>query len=119
MQLAAAKAQSRLKEYFNRAVLGPKPLAIEEIGHLPFGPDEANLCFNVVAKRSERGSMLLTSNLPFTQWASAFADNKTLTAAMLNRLLHHAHIVQITGESFRLNDKRNAGQAARRATSVT
>lgn len=49
----------------------------------------------------ERGSMV-TSNLPFTQWAGAFADDQTLTAAMLDRLLHHAHIVQITGESFRL-----------------
>jgi DNA replication protein DnaC len=118
MQLAAAKAQNRLKEYFNRAVLGPKLLVVDEIGYLPFGRDEATLFFNVVAKRYERGSMVLTSNLPFTQWAGAFADDQTLTAAMLDRLLHHAHIVQITGESFRLKDKRKAGQAARRATSA-
>jgi DNA replication protein DnaC len=115
MQLAAAKAQGRLKEYFNRAVLGPKLLVIDEIGYLPFGRDEANLFFNVVAKRYERGSMVLTSKLPFTQWAGAFADDQTLTAAMLDRLLHHAHIVQIMGESFRLKDKRKAGQAARKA----
>ena len=119
MQLAAAKAQNRLKEYFNRAVLGPKLLVVDEIGYLPFGRDEANLFFNVVAKRYERGSMVLTSNLPFTQWAGAFADDQTLTAAMLDRLLHHAHIVQIAGESFRLKDKRKAGQAARRVTSAT
>ncbi|MCS4511930.1 IS21-like element helper ATPase IstB [Xylophilus ampelinus] len=118
MQLAAAKAQNRLKEYFNRAVLGPKLPALDEIGYLPFGRDEANLFFNVVAKRYERGSMVLTSNLPFTQWAGAFADDQTLTAAMLDRLLHHAHIVQIAGESFRLKDKRKAGQAARRVTSA-
>ncbi len=118
MQLAAAKAQGRLKEYFNRAVLGPKLLVVDEIGYLPFGRDEANLFFNVVAKRYERGSMVLTSNLPFTQWASAFADDQTLTAAMLDRLLHHAHIVQITGESYRLKDKRKAGQAARRSATV-
>lgn len=118
MQLAAAKAQNRLKEYFNRAVLGPKLLVVDEIGYLPFGRDEANLFFNVVAKRYERGSMVLTSNLPFTQWAGAFADDQTLTAAMLDRLLHHAHIVQIAGESYRLKDKRKAGQAARRATSA-
>ena len=113
MQLAAAKAQNRLKEYFNRAVLGPKLLVVDEIGYLPFGRDEANLFFNVVAKRYERGSMVLTSNLAFTQWAGAFADDQTLTAAMLDRLLHHAHIA---GESFRLKDKRKAGQAARRVT---
>ncbi|WP_423196338.1 MULTISPECIES: IS21-like element helper ATPase IstB [unclassified Cupriavidus] len=115
MQLAAAKAQGRLREYFNRAVLGPKLLVIDEIGYLPFGRDEANLFFNVVAKRYERGSMVLTSNLPFTQWSGAFADDQTLTAAMLDRLLHHAHIVQIMGESFRLKDKRKAGQTTRRA----
>jgi len=114
LQLAAAKAQGRLKEYFARAVLGPKLLVIDEIGYLPFGREEANLFFNVVAKRYERGSMVLTSNLPFTQWAGAFADDQTLTAAMLDRLLHHAHIVQITGESYRLKDKRKAGQTARR-----
>jgi DNA replication protein DnaC len=114
LQLAAAKAQGRLKEYFNRAVLGPKLLVVDEIGYLPFGRDEATLFFNLVAKRYERGSMVLTSNLPFTQWATAFADDQTLTAAMLDRLLHHAHIVQVTGESYRLKDKRRAGQAAKR-----
>ena len=118
MQLATAKKQDRLKEYFNRAVLGPKLLIVDEIGYLPFGRDEANLFFNVVAKRYERGSMVLTSNLPFTQWAGAFADDQTLTAAMLDRLLHHAHIVQITGESYRLKDKRKAGQAAKKAPSM-
>lgn len=114
LQLAAARSQGRLKEYFNRAVLGPKLLVVDEIGYLPFGREEANLFFNVVAKRYERSSMVLTSNLPFTQWAGAFADDQTLTAAMLDRLLHHAHIVQITGESYRLKDKRRAGQANRK-----
>jgi DNA replication protein DnaC len=117
LQLAAAKAQGRLREYFNRAVLGPKLLVVDEIGYLPFGRDEANLFFNVVAKRYERGSMILTSNLSFAQWASAFADDQTLTAAMLDRLLHHAHIVQIAGESYRLKDKRKAGQVKTRTTS--
>jgi len=62
-----------------------------------------------VAKRYERGSMILTSNLPFTQWGTALADDQTLTAALLDRLLHHAHIVQISGESYRLKDKKKAG----------
>ena len=75
----------------------------------PFGREEANLFFQVVAKRYERGSIVLTSNLPFAQWASAFAEDATLTAAMLDRLLHHAHIVQIQGDSYRLKDKRKAG----------
>ena len=102
-------------QYFNRAVLGPKLLVVNEIGYLPFGRDEANLFLNVVAKRYERGSMVLTSNLPFTQWASAFADDQTLTAAMLDRLLHHAHIVQISGDSYRLKDKRKAGATPRKS----
>jgi hypothetical protein len=59
------------------------------------------------------------SNLPFTQGAGAFAEEQTLTAAMLDRLLHHAHIVQITGESYRLKDKRRAGQTARRSAPAT
>jgi DNA replication protein DnaC len=111
LQLATARNQGRLNEYFNRAVIGPKLLVVDEIGFLPFGREEANLFFNVVAKRYERGSMILTSNLPFTQWAGTFADDQVLVAAMLDRLLHHAHIVQITGESWRLRDKRRAGPA--------
>jgi len=109
LQLATARSQGRLTEYFNRAVIGPKLLVVDEIGFLPFGREEANLFFNVVAKRYEHGSMILTSNLPFTQWASAFADDQVLVAAMLDRLLHHAHIVQISGDSYRLKDKRKAG----------
>ena len=60
--------------------MAPKLLVIDEIGYLPFGREEANLFFNVVAKRYEKGSTLLTSNLPFSQWASTFADDATLTS---------------------------------------
>ena len=116
LQLGMASRQERLKEYLSRIVLGPRLLIIDEIGYLPFGRDEANLFFQVVAKRYEKGSMILTSNLPFPQWATAFADDTTLTAAMLDRLLHHAHIVSMSGESYRLKDKRKAGQAGRRET---
>ena len=55
--------------------------------------------------------VILTSNLWLSRWSRAFADDQTLTAALLDRLLHHAHIVQIAGESYRLKDKRKAGQA--------
>jgi DNA replication protein DnaC len=112
------KLKAASKSIFNRAILGPKLLVVDEIGYPPFGREEANLFFNVVAKRYEHGSMVLTSNLPFTQWAGAFADDQTLTAAMLDRLLHHAHIVQITGESYRLKDKRKAGQTAKKTASA-
>jgi DNA replication protein DnaC len=114
LQLAAARRKDQLKSYFNRAILGPRLLIIDELGYLPFGREEANLLFQVVAKRYERGSIILTSNLAFSDWASALADDATLTAALLDRLLHHGHIVSIRGESYRLKDKRKAGAAGKR-----
>ena len=63
-------------------------------------------------KRYERGAMLLTSNLTFGSWDQAFAGETVLTAAMLDRLLHHSTVVQISGESYRLKDKRRAGIVA-------
>lgn len=115
LQLAAARRKEQLKSYFNRAVLGPRLLVIDELGYLPFGREEANLLFQVIAKRYERGSIILTSNLAFSDWASALADDTTLTAALLDRLLHHGHIVNIRGESYRLKDKRKAGMAGKKA----
>ena len=109
LQLSTAKAQGRLDAYLKRSVMAPKLMVIDEIGYLPFGREEANLFFNVIAKRYERGSIIVTSNLPFSQWSNAFADDTTLTAALLDRLLHHSHIAQIAGESYRLKDKKNAG----------
>lgn len=80
------------------------------MGYLPFGKEKANLFFQIVARRFETGCLILTSNLPFTQWSGTFGDDETLTAAMLDRLLHHAHIVQITRQSYRLKDKLKSGQ---------
>ncbi len=70
LQLQAAQRQERLNAYFSRVVMGPRLLVIDEIGYLPFGREEANLFFNVIAKRYEKGSLILTSNLPFSQWVS-------------------------------------------------
>jgi DNA replication protein DnaC len=109
IQLSLAKTQGRITEYMNRAVIGPRLLVVDELGYLPFGREEANLFFHVIAKRYERSSTVVTSNLPFTQWATTLADDATLTAALLDRLLHHAHIVQITGESYRLKDRKKVG----------
>lgn len=109
LQLAAAQRQGRLKDYLHRQIQTPKLLIIDEIGYLPFGRDEANLFFQVIAKRYEKGSVIITSNLPFTQWDTAFAGDATLTAAMLDRLLHHAHVAMIAGDSYRLKERRKAG----------
>ncbi|MGE0621625.1 MAG: IS21-like element helper ATPase IstB [Pseudomonadales bacterium] len=109
LQLAAAHRRDRLTSYFNHAVLGPKLLVIDELGYLPFGREEASLLFQVIAKRYERSSIIITSNLSFSDWATALADDTTLTAALLDRLLHHGHIVTLKGESYRLKDKQRAG----------
>jgi len=85
-------------------------LLIDEVGYLPMSRDQANLFFQVIAKRYEKGAIVLTSNLSFGQWDQAFAGDTTLTAAaLLDRLLHHSHVIQIIGESYRLKDKRKAG----------
>jgi DNA replication protein DnaC len=69
----------------------------------------AKRCFGVIAALYEKGSLVVTSNLPFGQWDTIFAQDTTLTAALLDRLLHHAHIVPIAGESYRLKHQRQAG----------
>jgi DNA replication protein DnaC len=117
--LVSAQRQDRLSDFIKRNIMGPRLLIIDEIGYLPMSRDQANLFFQVVAKRYERGSMLLTSNLPFGQWDQAFAGDTTLTAALLDRLLHHSHVIQIKGESYRLKDKRKAGIIKARHTVET
>ena len=111
--LETAQRQGRLKEVLHRAVNIYRLLVIDEIGYLPMGREQANLFFQVVTRRYERGAMVLTSNLTFGSWDQAFAGEAVLTAAMLDRLLHHATVVQISGESYRLKDKRRAGVMAK------
>jgi DNA replication protein DnaC len=111
--LEAAHRQGRLKDAMQRIVAAPKLLIIDEIGYLPLGREQANLFFQVIARRYEKGSLILTSNLAFGSWDAAFASDAVLTAAMLDRIIHHATIVQISGESYRLKDKRRAGILAR------
>jgi DNA replication protein DnaC len=96
----------------HRAVNAYKVLIIDEIGYLPMSREQANLFFQIMAQRYERGSMILTSNLTFGSWDTAFAADSVLTAAMLDRIRHHSTIVSINGESFRLKDKRRAGLLA-------
>lgn len=109
LALESAYRQDRYKEFLKRGVLGPKLLIIDEIGYLPFNEQQANLFFQVVSRRYETGSVILTSNLSFGQWEQAFGGNAALTSAMLDRLLHHSHVIQIRGESYRLKEKRKAG----------
>jgi DNA replication protein DnaC len=109
VQLETAQRQGRYKEILRRVVNHPKLLIIDEVGYLPMGREQANHFFQVIASRYEHGSIIITSNLTFGQWDSTFANDKVLTAAMLDRLLHHSHILQCRGESYRLKEKKKAG----------
>ena len=82
----------------HRAIKAYRLLIIDEIGYLPMNREQANLFFQVIAALYEKGSLIVTSNLPFGQWDATFAQDATLTAALLDRLLHHAHIVPIAGD---------------------
>jgi len=108
-QLEKAQQLGRFDQFMKRSLLGPSILIIDEVGYLPLQGNQANLFFQVIAKRYEHGSIILTSNLSFGEWDATFAGNSALSAAMLDRLLHHAHVVQIKGDSYRLKDKKKAG----------
>jgi DNA replication protein DnaC len=90
----------------------PKLLIIDELGYLPLERASAHLFFQLVARRYERGSILLTTNQPVTEWGQVFGD-ETIAAAILDRLLHHSHTLVIKGESYRLKSKKRAGLLGR------
>jgi len=71
--------------------------------------EEANHFFQIISKRYEKGSTILTSNLVFSKWAQVFAGDKVVTTAILDRLLHHSHIINIQGDSYRLKEKKEQG----------
>jgi len=109
LTLTTAHVQNNLKVVMHRAIKAYRLLIIDEIGYLPMNREQANLFFQVIAALYEKSSLIVTSNLPFGQWDTTFAQDTTLTAALLDRLLHHAHIVPIAGESYRLKHQRQAG----------
>jgi DNA replication protein DnaC len=86
----------------------PKLLVIDELGYLPLERQTANLFFQLVSRRYERGSMLITTNQAITQWGHVFGD-EMIASAVLDRLLHHSHTLVIQGDSFRLKQKKRAG----------
>jgi len=105
--LARAEAEGKLGEqllFYGK----PKLLVVDELGYLPFEQRSAHLFFQLVARRYERGSMLITTNQNVTQWGAVFGD-QVLAAAILDRLLHHSHTVLIQGDSYRLRQKKKAG----------
>ena len=90
----------------------PKDLIIDGIGYLPLSREDASLFCRLVARRYERGSLIVTSNKSFLDWGEVFHD-PVLATAILDRLLHHATTLNIKGESYRLKEKRRAGLLGR------
>ena len=95
--------------------LGRYPLlVIDEVGYIPFEPEAANLFFQLVSSRYERASLIVTSNKPFGRWGEVFGDD-VVAAAMIDRLVHHAEVIALKGDSYRLKD-RDLGRVPTAAT---
>jgi len=102
-RLAEAKRQNTLDAELRRLSFVPV-LVVDEVGYIPFDPEAANLMFSLVSARYERASMIVTSNKPFSAWGEIFGD-EVVAVAMIDRLVHHAEILSLKGDSYRLRDK--------------
>jgi DNA replication protein DnaC len=106
-QLARAHVEGKLSEQI-AFYAKPKLLVVDELGYLPLEKQTAHLFFQIVSRRYERGSMLSTTNQAITQWGHGFSDEMIATA-VLDRVLHHSHVLVIQGDSFQLRQKKRAG----------
>ena len=102
-RLAEAHHAGRLQDELRRLVRYPV-LVIDEVGYIPFEPEAANLFFQLVSSRYERASLIVTSNKSFARWGEVFGDD-TVAAAMIDRLVHHAEVIALKGDSYRLKDR--------------
>ena len=102
--LAAAQAASKLKAELKK-YLSPQILILDELGYLPTDKQGADLLFQVISQRYERGSTIITSNKASKNWPEIFNNDSTLTSALLDRLLHHAETQVIEGKSYRMKDQ--------------
>jgi DNA replication protein DnaC len=105
--LRRAHAENRLERRM-RVYLAPRVLVIDEVGYLPFDNLAATMLFQLVSARYEKGSIILTSNKGFNQWGEVFSD-PIIATAILDRLLHHAHVINIRGDSYRIKNQRRSG----------
>ena len=105
--LVKAHADGRLEDRLG-FYAKPRLLIVDELGYLPFEPNAAHLFFQLVSRRYERGSMLITSNRSVGEWGTVLGDPVVATA-ILDRLLHHSQVITIRGDSYRLREKRRAG----------
>jgi len=112
-QLMEARDEKRLLK-LQRELQAAKLLIIDELGYVPLSPTGAELLFEVFSQRYERGSTIVTSNLPFEEWTSVFGSQR-LTGALLDRLTHHVHILSLNGDSYRLEQSSRRRRPAARA----
>lgn len=105
--LARAHHENRLDDKLKQ-YCQPKLLVIDEIGYIPIDRLGANLFFQLISRRYERGAMIMTSNQPYSNWGEIFGD-QVIASAILDRVLHHAISISIKGESYRLKEKLKAG----------
>jgi len=102
--LSAAQAQCRLKAELKK-FLAPTLLVVDELGYLPIDKTGADLLFQIISGRYEKGSTLITTNQIYKNWTRIFNNDATITSAVLDRLLHHAETVIIEGKSYRMKDR--------------
>ena len=112
-QLMEASDEKRLLK-LQRELQAAKLLIVDELGYVPLSPTGAELLFEVFSQRYERGSTIVTSNLPFEEWTSVFGSER-LTGALLDRLTHHVHILSLNGDSYRLEQSSRRRRTAARA----
>jgi DNA replication protein DnaC len=103
-ELLEAQDEKRLLR-MQKQLAGYKLLIIDELGFVPLSKAGAELLFEIFSQRYERGSILVTSNLPFDEWTEVFGSER-LTGALLDRLTHHVHIMEVNGDSYRLNQSK-------------
>src|SRR5215204_7380614 len=101
--LTDAQRQGRLDDELARVQRIPL-LIVDEVGYIPFDPHAANLMFMLVSRRYERASLIVTSNKPFSAWGEIFGDD-AVAVAMVDRLVHHAELISLKGDSYRLRDR--------------
>ena len=113
-ELLEARDEKRLLR-LQRQLAAYKLLVIDELGYVPLSQTGAELLFEVFSQRYERGSTIVTSNLPFDEWTGVFASER-LTGALLDRLTHHVHILEMNGDSYRLKQSKRRQRGARATT---
>jgi DNA replication protein DnaC len=102
-RLGTAHDRGELHDELRRLARTPL-IVIDEVGYIPFDAEAANLFFQLVSSRYERASVIVTSNKPFGRWGEVFGD-ATVAAAMIDRLVHHAEVVSLKGDSYRMKDR--------------